>query len=117
MKIEQRTTGDVTILEFMGEFDALSLPQVVETVEALTEKRCTQLVINLRLLQFSDSSALGYLIKTSKRFKELGGELVLSEPSRFFQTTIETLGIDQILKVFPSDDEAVRHLREAGSQA
>ena len=114
MKIERKTAGNVTILAFIGEFDAFSLPQVGETVETLTQ-RCTQVVFNLRLLTFSDSSALGYLIRTAKRLKELDGELVLSEPSKRFQTTIKTLGIDKILKVFPSDEEAVRHLNEVAA--
>ena len=115
LKIERKTAGNVTILALMGEFDASSLPQVGETVEPLTQKQGTQLVLNLRRLEFSDSSALGYLIKTAKRLKELDGEFVLSEPCKFFQATIKTLGIDRILKVFPSDEEAVRHLHEAAA--
>ena len=95
LKIERKTAGNVTILALIGEFDASSLPQVGETVEPLTQKQGTQLVLNLRRLEFSDSSALGYLIKTAKRLKELDGEFVLSEPCKFFQATIKTLGIDR----------------------
>jgi len=109
MKIERKTAGNVTILAFTGEFDAFNLPQVGEKIDTLIQKGCTHLVFNLRLLKFINSSALGYLIKTAKRLKELDGELVLSEPSKFFQTTIKTLGIDQIFRIYPDDQEAVKY--------
>lgn len=114
MKIERKKAGDVTILAFTGEFDAFNLPTIGEKIDQLIQTGCTKLVFNLRLLKFINSSALGYLIKTAKRLKELEGELCLSEPSKFFQTTIKTLGIDQIFKVFPKDDEAVKYFHAAG---
>jgi len=116
MKIERKTAGNVTILAFTGEFDAFNLPTISEKIDALIQTGCNRLVFNLRLLKFINSSALGYLIKTHKRLKELDGELVLSEPSKFFQTTIKTLGIDQIFKVFTKDEEAVKYFHEAGGE-
>ena len=116
MKIERKTAGNVTILAFTGEFDAPNLPQVEEKTDTPIQEGCTHLVFNFRLLTFVDSSALGHLIKTAKRLKDLGGELVLSEPSKFLQTTIKTLGIDQILRVFPSDEEAVTYFHETGGE-
>lgn len=116
MKIERKTAGDVTILAFTGEFDAFNLPTISEKIDTLIQGGCTRLVFNLRLLKFINSSALGYLIKTHKRLRELEGELVLSEPSKFFQTTIKTLGIDQIFKVFEDDQEALKYFHDAGGK-
>ncbi len=116
MKIERKTAGNVTILAFAGEFDAFNLPTISEKLDALLQTGCTRLVFNLRLLKFINSSALGYLIKTNKRLRELDGELVLSEPSKFFQSTITTLGIDQIFKIFPTDEEAVKYYHDAGGE-
>ena len=93
MKIERKTAGDVTLLAFTGEFDAFNLPTISEKLDNLIQTGVKKLVFNLRLLKFINSSALGYLIKTHKRLKEIDGELVLSEPSKFFQSTITTLGI------------------------
>jgi anti-sigma B factor antagonist len=116
MKIERKTAGNVTILAFTGEFDAFNLPQISEKIDALIQTGCTRLAFNLHLLKFINSSALGYLIKTARRLKELDGELVLSEPSKFFQTTIKTLGIDQIFKIFPVDQEALKYFHDAGGE-
>lgn len=116
MKIGRKTAGNVTILAFSGEFDAFNLPVISEKLDALIQTGCTRLVFNLRLLKFINSSALGYLIKTGKRLKELDGELVLSEPSKFFQSTIATLGVDQIFRIFPADEEAVKYFHDLGGR-
>jgi anti-sigma B factor antagonist len=116
VKIGRKTAGNVTILGFSGEFDAFNLPVISEKLDALIQTGSRRLVFNLRLLKFINSSALGYLIKTAKRLKELDGELVLSEPSKFFQSTIATLGVDQIFRIFPADEEAVKYLHDRGGK-
>ena len=116
MKIERKKAGNVTILVFTGEFDAFNLPTISEKLDALIQTGCTHLAFNLKRLKFINSSALGYLIKTSKRLDAIDGELVISEPSKFFQSTISTLGIDQIFKIFPTDEEAVKYYHDLGGQ-
>ncbi len=116
MQIERKTRGNVTILAFSGEFDTLELPQVEDKTEAPIREGYTHLVFNLRLLRFIDSSALGYLIKTANRLKEIDGELVISEPSQHVQRTIKMLGIDEILRVVPSDEVAVEYFQEASDE-
>ena len=114
MKIERREEDSVTILTFTGEFDAFNLPKISEGIDQLIQKGRTELVFNLKGLKFINSSALGYLIKTHKNLKEYDGELVLSEPSKFFQTTVATLGIDQIFKIYTDDVEAIKHFHGEG---
>jgi len=116
MRIDRNSDGDVVILSFAGEFDTSNLPTVAEQIDAFIDEGGTRFVFNLRLLKFINSSALGYLVKTAKRLREIDGELVLSEPSKFVQTTIKTLGIDQIFKIFPEDGEAVKYFQGARAQ-
>jgi len=112
MDIERRTAGNVSFLDFVGEFDAFNLPTVSEEIDQIIQSGETRLALNLRQLKFINSTAIGYLIKAARLAKEQEGELVVSEPSKFFQTTVKTLGIDQIFKMFPSDEEAVKYFRD-----
>ena len=116
MKIEQKMVGDVTLLTFTGKFDAFNLPTISEKLDDLIQTGIRKLVFNLRLLKFINSSSLGYLIKVHKRLREAGGELVLSEPSQFFRSTVTSLGIDQIFKTFPNDDDAVKYFHDRGGE-
>ncbi|MEM8883322.1 MAG: STAS domain-containing protein, partial [Planctomycetota bacterium] len=116
MKIDRTEVDGVTILTFTGEFDAFNLPKISEGIDQLIQKGRKDLVFNLKGLKFINSSSLGYLIKTHRHLKEYEGELVLSEPSKFFQTTIVTLGIDQIFHIYENDDEAVKHFHGEGGE-
>jgi anti-anti-sigma factor len=116
MKIERKQVGDIHIISFAGEFDAFNLPTVSEKIDLFIEKGGTRLIFNLKNLRFINSSALGYFVKTAKRVKEYDGELVLSDPSKFVQTTVKTLGIDQIFKIFPDDGEGVKYFQGAGGK-
>lgn len=116
MEIKRREEDGVTILSFAGDFDAFNLPKISDGIDALVQKGRTRMVFNLAGLKFINSSALGYLIKTHKSLREYEGELTISEPSKFFQTTIATLGIDQIFKIFANDDDAVGYFHNEGSK-
>lgn len=111
MRIERRQAGQVDILSFSGEFDASKAP--LTEIDRLVEDGRIRLVCNFRDLKFIASPVLGYLVKTGKRLKGRGGELVFSEPSRFMRATIQTLGLDQIFEVFPGDAAAFAHLAKA----
>ena len=110
MEISQRTIGDVTILGFTGEFDVFNLPKASGTIDQLIHRGSTRLVLNLREMRFITSAPLGYLLETAHLVRDLGGEMVISDPSDHFQNTTKTLGIDQIFRVFGNEDEAVSSL-------
>ena len=113
MKIER--VGDITILNYEGDLDAFSLPAVAEEVDTLVKGGDRKLVFNCSKVSFIGSAALGYLLSISKELKDLGGEHVVSEPSAFLRSTIVALGVEQVFKVFPTNDEAVAYFGAAGS--
>jgi anti-sigma B factor antagonist len=109
MKLEKHRYGDVVILKFTGEFDTFNLPAFSERIDRMITGGDTQMVFDLRLLKFINSAALGYLIKTSKRLREAGGEMVLARPSKFVRKTLSTLGLDDVFKMFESVEAGVKH--------
>jgi len=112
MDLELRYEGDVTILELRGVFETFDLPGLSKRVERLLEGGTRHLCIHVRDLTFANSTALSYLIELARRLDELEGQLVFSEPSRFFATTIHTLGLQKLFRLFPTDAEAVAYLDE-----
>ena len=63
-------------------------------------------VLNLRLVKFINSTALGGLIKASKILTANGGQLQISRPSRFCKDIIEKVGLDRVIPVHESDEAA-----------
>lgn len=101
--------GDVTVLEFAGEFDAFNLPTTSKEIDGLIDAGDVQLVFNLKKLSFINSSALGYLIKARKKAQAAGGDVVLVQPSNFFRKTLVTLGLDKLFSVYESTEDGVAH--------
>ncbi len=114
MKVERNRVQDVTILKFVGEFDAFNLPTYSQKIDALCEGGESSLVFNLHLLTFINSSALGYLLKVKKRAQELGGDLVLVQPSKFIRKTLLTLGLQEVFNIYETDEDGVLSFLKPG---
>ena len=111
MKLEKHRYEDVVILKFTGEFDTFNLPGFSERIDRMIAGGDTMLVLDLYLLKFINSAALGYLIKTSKRVKEQDGEMVLARPSKFIRKTLTTLGLDDVFRIFESVEAGIKHFK------
>lgn len=117
MKI-QRTVLDqgVASLAMTGDFDAFAANPFLEQIEAIVQSGVSSIVVNMRLVLFINSTAVGSLIKARKRVRGMGGDLVFSEPSARVKETFDLLGLGQLIKIFASDEEAAKSLRAAGKE-
>jgi anti-anti-sigma factor len=111
MKLEKKRYEDIVILKFVGEFDTFNLPGFTERVEKMVAGGDHHFILDVYLLKFINSSALGYLIRLSKELKKLGGEVVLARPSKFLRKTLVTLGLEAVFPVFESVEDAILHYK------
>lgn len=65
-----------------------------------------RLAIDLAGMEFMDSSGLGVLIAALKRLKENDGELALLSPRDQMRRILNLTGLDKILTIRQSLDEA-----------
>ncbi len=113
MKIDKSLADDYAILSLKGEFDTFYCPMLQEEVEDLIDRGIDHVVLDLRLVKFINSTALGAIIKAHKRVKAEGGELVVAQPSNFVRDIIGKVGIDQIVTLTDSNDDAVKHITKS----
>jgi len=114
MKIDHRRRGDITIVSFEGEFDFHDVTSASDTIGAVIDQGAARLVFDLKGLQFISSGGIGYFIQTAKRLRKAGGELVLSGAPDAFGWVVRTLGIDRVIRMFASEEEAVGHFGDGG---
>jgi anti-anti-sigma factor len=67
MKIDKSVLDDYAILTLKGEFDTFYVPRLQEEVEGLLEQGVRHILLNLRLVKFINSTALGSIVKLFKR--------------------------------------------------
>ena len=102
---------DHAVLHLRGEFDTYYVRKLQEEVDALVAAGTTRLILNLRLVKFINSTALGSIIKASRLCQSKGGKLALSRPSPFCRGIIEKVGLDRVVSIYDSDDEAAAGMR------
>ena len=116
MKIDKSLYDDHAILTLKGEFDTFYVPALQDEVDALLERGICHLLLDMRLVKFINSTALGAIIKSHKRCRAENGELVISQPSNFVRDVIKKVGIDKLIPMFETEQEAtkaiVKHLNQ-----
>lgn len=108
IKAEPRST--FTILHLRGEFDTYYCAHLQEEIDGLIKAGVVRVVLNLRLVKFINSTALGAIIKASKLLSAQGGRLAISRPSSFCRDIIEKVGLDRVVSIFDTDEDAGANL-------
>lgn len=110
MHISVEHGDDHATIHLRGEFDTYYVKHLQDEVEALIGAGITRVSLNLRLVKFINSTALGAIIKASKTLTEAGGKLVIARPSSFCRDIIEKVGVDRVVPIFATDEEAAAGL-------
>jgi anti-anti-sigma factor len=110
MQITAEPREEYTILHLRGEFDTYYCPYLLQEIEALQGAGVKRVALNLRLVKFINSTALGAIIKSSKTLQAAGGRMAISRPSVFVRDIMEKVGLDRVVPIFDSDEAAGKHL-------
>jgi anti-anti-sigma factor len=106
MHISVEPREEYAVLHLRGEFDTYYVPLLQQEIDALIKAGVLRAVLDLRFVKFINSTALGAIIKASKQLSGRGGKLVISHPSVFCRDIIEKVGLDRVVNVFDSEEEA-----------
>jgi anti-anti-sigma factor len=110
MHISVEHGDNFATIHLRGEFDTYYCKHLQDQIDALIKSGVTHVILNLRLVKFINSTALGAIIKASKSLSSKGGKLVLAKPSSFCREIIEKVGVDRVVPIFDEDEDAARAL-------
>lgn len=116
MQVTVEPRDSFTILHLRGEFDTFYCTLLQKEIDALIASGVNRVALNLRLVKFINSTALGAIIKASKILAANGGKLVIARPSVFCKDIMEKVGLDRVVPMFDTDEAAGAALA-AGSGA
>ncbi len=103
-------TDDLGLVELSGEVDLYTAPRFKEDLVGLIESGVEAIVIDLSQVTFIDSTALGVIISGVKRLRERDGRLMIVAGSRPVVRILDITGLDKVLTVFDTRDEALAAL-------
>jgi anti-anti-sigma factor len=97
-RIDVHRYGPVVHVELAGELDCASRTELVETIDlVMTLPVLDQIVIDLREVEFLDSTTLGVLVMADRRARQAGIRLCFVKGSRAAQRPFELTHIDRHL--------------------
>jgi anti-sigma B factor antagonist len=108
---------DVVVLVAGGELDYAASPQVREHLSSRIDAGMRHLVLDLSGTTFIDSTAIGVLVAAVMKLHELdGGSLmvVCAEENRRVLRIFEIAGIDSLITLHRTREEALAELAVAG---
>jgi anti-sigma B factor antagonist len=99
LQLTDRSAGDWTVLDIVGEVDLYTAPALRDRIASLIDGGVRRLVVNLAEVGFLDSSGLGVLIGALRRLKEHDGvlRLVCNEGSTLKVLTVT--GLDKVFQI------------------
>ncbi len=107
MHISVEPRDDYAILHLRGEFDTFYVTALQQEIDALVKAGVVRVVLNLRLVRYINSTALGALAKIRKQLESNGGKVVVSRPSPFTRDMMTKVGLDRVLGIYDSEEAAI----------
>ena len=106
----ERIGGDGRIVAVRGEIDVYTAPELRDALKQALDAGCVRVVIDLGGTTFVDSSGLGVLVGAYRRLRDRGGALAIVNDDRDIARTFEITGLDELLPIAGTRDEAVAAL-------
>ena len=88
-----------------GELDLATAPQLQQLLDQLRRKGHHQITLDLSGLEFFCAAALTLLLRADQALRAVGGQLVLTRPTRLTRRVLAITGLDTTLTIQPAQRE------------
>lgn len=104
--IQRTSEGEIEVMKVVGEVDASSSIELDNAIRAAVEDGKTKLLFDCTALDYISSAGLGVFMSYIEDFKQKGIEMVISGLSPKVTNVFEILGLDQLLEIKKTREEA-----------
>lgn len=107
MQISSEEIKGVSVVGVNGRVDSATAPDLEGALKKLVEAEKTQIVLDLKDVEYMSSAGLRAMVSTLKAVKRVNGDLRLSSPSPRVEEVLRLAGLTSIFSIHASRDEAV----------
>ncbi len=107
MDISTEELKSVSVMGVSGRVDSATAPDLENALKKLVETEKTQIVLDLKNVEYMSSAGLRAMVSTLKAVKRVNGDLRLASPSPRVEEVLRLAGLTSIFSIFASRDEAV----------
>ena len=106
-RVQARTDGTAVVIGVSGELDLASAPALETELETAAASGASVLVLDLRELQFMDSTGLSVIVKAHQRLAETERRLCLVRGPQQVQRLLDLTGVAERLTLADTPEEIV----------
>lgn len=107
MEISTQEHKRVSVMSVSGRVDSATAPDLENSLKKLVEADKTQIVLDLKDVEYMSSAGLRAMVSTLKAVKRVNGDLRLANPSPRVEEVLRLAGLTSIFSIHPTQDEAV----------
>jgi anti-sigma B factor antagonist len=107
MECKIRREDHIQILAFSGSLDSSTVKEARPWLLKATGKRPARVVVDLRQLEFLDSTGLSVLVESKRRALENDGDLLLCGLRQPVRIVFELTRLDRFFEIFRLEEEAL----------
>jgi anti-anti-sigma factor len=107
MQTKERPVPNGVILDMTGDLTFANRDQFKAAVEAVRQRGCRHLILNMAEVRFVDSSGLGLLALVSQNFKLTQGKVSMLKPQSYVREIMALANIPKLIPVFENEQDAL----------
>ena len=108
MKVQVRKSNDGSeVIDLQGDMDFHSSPDVRRELTKLVDRQAAKILIDLKKVNYIDSSGLATFVELYQKMKRYGGKLALFNLTQAVRSVFEIAKLDTIFKLANSEQDAV----------
>lgn len=104
-RVEVRAENHATVISVSGELDLASSPVLEEELDRVADSHTEVVIVDLRELEFMDSTGLSVLVRAHQRAEEQGRRLGLVNGSQQVQRLLTLTGVAERLTLADTPEE------------
>jgi len=116
MEIEERTSGDVKILDLQGRLTLGEGDELLkDKINSLLLQGYRKLILNLESVPYIDSAGLGEIVRTYTTVSRQGGNLKLLHLTKRIEDLLAITKLLTVFETYDSENEAVSSFTSASA--
>ena len=107
LRVDTEDRGDHAVITAAGEIDAATADSVANAVSGALHEGYATVLLDFAQVTFIDSTGLGVLVRSHRAAVARGSRFAVVHPNPTTRKLIGVLGLDQLLNVFDSPEDAL----------
>ena len=107
LSLETDNTQSVSVMKVKGRVDSDTAPELDDALAKLLQNNRNKIVLNLQGVDYISSAGLRAMVKAYQAAKKSGGDVRLAAVSGPIEVILRTVGMMQMLQMYPTDQEAM----------